>query len=245
LIENVENTGLAAALNQGFAVAAQAGCEWAIAFDQDSTPETGFASALLCTAAANPLTSAVTGANWHDETRPDRPSRHVRRNRRFPLFFERVAAMQDLANITCVITSGTLFHVPTVRALGGFDEALFLDLVDTGMCLRVRAAGHAIRVSAAARLTHRRGAKRPVRFAGRIWWPAFMPEMRLFYLFRNRVRLIGRHGLRFPHWMFYELVYAAKLVADILFLEDRKTAKLSACLRGTWHGMLGRAGKMT
>jgi hypothetical protein len=33
-----------------------------------------------------------------------------------------------------------------------------------------------------------------------------------------------------------------KILAEILFLEDAKLAKLSGCVRGAWHGVTGRSG---
>jgi rhamnosyltransferase len=260
------NVGLASALNRGFAILAESGFDWVIAFDQDSTPEPGLATALLATAGGqlsgvppslsklwrtrkpdphgNTKPAAVVGANWRDEGRPGFPSRHLRRHPRFPLFFQRQIAPRDLDAVTCVITSGSLFQLPTWRALGGFDQGLFLDLVDTDYCLRARRAGHEVRVAAHARLLHRRGAKRAVRFLGRTWWPAFIPPLRLRYLFRNRILLLRRHGWAVPHWVVFEMFYVAKIILEILFLEDQKLAKLAACLRGTWDGLLGRTGRI-
>lgn len=242
LITSRENVGLGAALNRAFSTLSERGFTWAIAFDQDSTPEPGFRRALLATAGAS---AAVVGANWRDEARPDAPARHLRAHRWIPGAFQRPAATgRDLAGVTCVITSGSLFHLPTWRELGGFDESLFLDLVDTDYCLRARSAGHAVRVSAAAQLLHRRGAKRPVRFLGRVWWPAFMPPLRLRYLFRNRIRLFAHHGLRAPHWVAFEFIHATKILAEIALLEDQKAAKIAACARGTLDGLAGRSGRL-
>jgi rhamnosyltransferase len=235
LIENSENRGLGAALNQAIA-ALGPGAEWAIAFDQDSIPQPGFVRALWQTATEAGNRVAAVGANWRDEARPNFAARHLRRQTIVPLFYERVEARQDLSRVTCVITSGTLFHLPTVRQLGGFAEGLFLDLVDTEFCLRARARGYEVRVATSARLQHRRGAKRPKKFGGLTFWPAFQPASRLQLLFRNRMWLVRRYAWSFPHWGLFELIYTTKILAEIIFLEDEKWAKLSACLRGTWQG---------
>jgi rhamnosyltransferase len=240
-IPNPTNRGLAAALNHGFRLLAARGLTAAIAFDQDSTPAPGFSAALLATMSAVPR-PAVVGANWQDEATPAKPSRHLRPHAVFPVAFERVVAGRDLNAVTCVIASGSLYDLGLWDQLGGFDERLFLDLVDTEYCLRARAAGHLIAVAAAARLAHRRGAKKSVRRFGRTWTPAFMPPVRLHYLFRNRMRLLARHGIQVPHWTAFELVYAVKILAEILFLEDAKLAKLSGCMRGAWNGVTGRSG---
>jgi rhamnosyltransferase len=143
-----------------------------------------------------------------------------------------------------VITSGSFFSLATWRKLGGFDESLFLDLVDFDYCLRAGAAGHNVAVASDARLAHRRGDKQPVRLFGRTWWPAFMPPLRLHYLFRNRVRLIARHGCHAPHWVVFEFVYVVKILGEILLLEDNKLRKLTACFRGVRDGLLGRSGRL-
>ncbi len=233
------NLGLGAALNAAFAELAATGHAAAIAFDQDSEPAPGCATALAALHAAAPRCAAV-GANWEDAGRPGCQSRHLCPHPFLPGFFARPAATRDLTDVLCVIASGTRFDLGIWRALGGFDAGLRLDLVDTDYCLRAQTAGYGIAVASGARLLHRRGAKRPVRRACRTWWPAFMPPARLRLLHHNRMRLLRRHGARFPAWTAFELVYAAKVAAEILLLEDNKAAKLGACLCGTWNGLLGR-----
>jgi rhamnosyltransferase len=243
-IANPGNLGLAAALNQGFCAHVERGLQWAIAFDQDSMPAEGFGRTIT-TAALRPPRAAVTGANWIDEAHPERAPLHLRRGASFPMFFQRTAAEHDLDDVTCVISSGSLFDLTTWGELAGFDQDLFLDLVDTDYCVRAARLGRCIRVAAAARLRHRRGAKRAVHFAGRTFFPAFMPPLRLQYLFRNRVRLLSRHAEFAPHLLSFELVYAAKILAEITVLEDQKLAKLAGCARGIWDGITGRKGRIS
>lgn len=240
LIANPANLGLGRALNQGCQALHETGCTWVIAFDQDSAPQSGLASALLATAATSGPATAVVGANWIDLGRPGHASRHLVAAPPFGCSFRRVAATKDLTDVLCVITSGSLFSLKAWHELQGFDETLFLDLVDTDFCLRARRTGWTVAVSALARLDHRRGDKRPVRFLGRTCFPSFMSPFRLHGLARNRLLLFRRHGGGDPAWMLYEMVYAAKLLGDILFLEDRKFAKLAACCRGSWAGLVQR-----
>ena len=240
LITNSGNPGLGRALNQGFGVLHAAGHPWVIAFDQDSTPHPGLADALLATATAGARPVAVAGANWQDTNRPGFASRHLCAAAPFGCGFHRLIADRDVTDVVCVITSGSLFSTKAWHELGGFDEMLFLDLVDTDFCLRARRAGWVIAVSAAAGLDHQRGAKQPVRFLGRTYFPSFISPSRLRGLWCNQLRLLRRHGWRERAWVAYEMVYAAKLIADIVLLEDQKAAKLAACVRGTWHGLVGR-----
>jgi len=39
--------------------------------------------------------------------------------------------------VTMLVTSGSMIELATWQALGGFDEGLFIDYIDTDYCLRV------------------------------------------------------------------------------------------------------------
>lgn len=233
------NRGIGAALNAAFAELAAAGFAAALAFDQDSVPAPDLAAALAAVHTTLPRCAAV-GANWTDAARPDEPSRHLQRHPTWRSAFTRTVAERDLTGVLCVITSGTLFDLRAWRSLGGFAEDLQLDLVDSEYCLRARAAGFEIAVAAAAKLAHRRGAKRAVRRFGRTWWPAFMPPARVRLLFHNRLLVLRNLGRRYPPWAAFECAFALKIIAEICLLEDQTAAKLAACARGTWEGLLGR-----
>jgi len=241
LISNHDNPGIGKALNQGCRALLAAGHQWGIAFDQDSKPCPGFIDALKATLSRTSAQKiGIVGANWRDVTHPEKPSRFLAPGSVFGVDFRRLTASHDLTDIFCVITSGSLFSLDAWRDLGGFDEDLFLDLVDTDYCLRARQAGWAIAVSSNARIDHRRGAKRPVHLFGRAYFPSFMPPFRLHNLARNRLLLFSRHGRQAPAWVCYELAYAAKLLTDILLFEDNKREKLLAFARGTWEGLTHR-----
>jgi rhamnosyltransferase len=241
LLSLSDNPGIGAALNLAFATLATEGHSRAVAYDQDSTPASGFAAALAATATAHPH-AAVIGANWTDPRRPGRPALFLRPAPPLGLGFRRVPATRDLEGLLCVITSGSLFDLGVWRELDGFDASLFLDLVDTDYCLRARRAGHDIAASAAAGLQHHRGEKRVVRLLGRDFHPAHTPPFRLRCLTRNRLLLFRRHRLRPFAWVLYECGYGAKLLADALLFERSKGQRLAAMSRGALDGLLGRSG---
>lgn len=236
-----DNPGIGAALNHAFSALTTEGHDVAVAYDQDSSPAPGFSAALSATAAAIPG-AAVIGANWTDPRHPGRPARFLRPSLPFGLCFSRTPAICDLSGLLCVITSGSRFDLRIWTTLGGFDEGLFLDLVDTDFCLRARAAGHVIAASAAARLEHHRGEKETVRLLGYDFHPAFTPPFRLRCLSRNRILIFRRRRLRPLAWTLYDTLYGVKLAADALLLEDQKLARIGAMLRGTWDGLRNRAG---
>ena len=219
------NTGVAGGLNAAFDQFHTAGHEWAIAFDQDSLPEPGFAAALRHHAKSTGC--RIVGADWYDQINPSRHARHLQPLPWLPLLFRRrVVPQSGLASVTFAITSGCLFDLELWHRLGGFDPTFPLDYVDIDFCLRARRAGARVGIAGYALLAHNRGAKRPVRRFGRTWWPANIPPARLEQLVTQQLRLIGRHGWRLPHWSLYEACLFAKLCFDAALLEPDSATKI-------------------
>lgn len=240
------NIGLGTAFNRGFARLAELGATWICTFDQDSMPQSGFAAELLGTASrqlVDGMSVAAVGANWRDAVRM-RMARHLVRHPYVPLAFRRVEALTDLASVDFVISSGCLTRLEAWRQLGGFDETLFIDLVDADFCLRAKRAGWTIAVSASSILQHHRGSKRAVQRFGRTWWPSCMPPKRLRYLFRNRVRLLLRHGRATPHWAIYEMTHSLKVLIEDVLLTSGRWTRLRAIIAGLCDAAHGRQGRL-
>ena len=219
------NGGVAGGLNAAFAQLRATGHRSAIAFDQDSRPEPGFADALQRHAAATGC--RIVGADWYDKANPAHHALHLQPRPWLPFFFRRRAVSPSgLDSVTFAITSGTLFDLELWQQLGGFDPLFPLDYVDIDFCLRARRLGAPVGIAAGALLAHSRGNKRPVRRFGRTWWPAHIPPARLEHLACQQLRLLGRHGWHFPHWAFYEACLLAKLCFDAALLEPGAATKI-------------------
>ncbi len=238
VIENPQNRGVAAALNQGCAFARKRGYRWALTLDQDSTPEEGMVRALL--GAADEVETAVVSPAVYDEAFPEREPTWVVRHPAIPFLFRRIPCTGPvLADVTLTITSGSLTNLRLWEALGGFREELFIDYVDTDYCLRARRAGYRVAVSCDARLRHRLGDRREYRPAGFKFRPWFHAPFRRYFQGRNRILLWRRYALRFPHWWTFDLCAGLLDLFRILLYEDRKGEKIRALLRGTWDGLRG------
>jgi rhamnosyltransferase len=244
VLANAENRGLGKALNQGMSWSEAAGSEWAVTFDQDSMPQPGMVAALLATAQSVPNRDrvAMVGANTYDE-RTGAGGHWLRPKRRG--FRLAACSNVDLDDVTFVITSGILTRVRAWRELGGFDEGLFIDYLDHDLCLKARMAGLSACVSAGARLAHNFGASREVVVAGRKLRPTFHSAGRHYYMARNRVLMWRRYAWRYPHWWLFDLCFGLLNTFRVIVAEDQRWGKLSAILRGTFHGLLGRSGPMT
>ncbi len=243
-----ENRGLASALNVGLDRACEQGFAWAVTFDQDSTPQPGMVAALWATRLryANPERVAVVGPRLSEERVNHQDHRWVVRHERWSWLFRRVPCEdRDLAGVAFVITSGALTDLRIYRETGRMDEGLFIDYIDHEYCLRARRAGYETLVSAEAWLVHNFGAQREYRVAGRVIRPTFHSALRLRYIARNRWAVWRRHARAFPFWAAFDAVSALHVFIRVMIFEDCRWKKFCAMARGTWDGMLGRAGKIS
>ncbi len=122
-----ENKGLSVRLNEGANYAIKDGYDWVITMDQDSFfLDESFKKYLNCfTQFQNKETVAMFGTSNF---------RTLINSSEQCLWLE----VQDL------MTSGTLFNLSLFEAIGNFDEALFIDLVDNEYCIRTILAGYRI-----------------------------------------------------------------------------------------------------
>ncbi len=233
------NVGVATALNRGMAWAAEQGAAWVVTMDQDSRPEPGMVAALresadgavgMALVAPRILESALGG-----DYRWLKPGWGFR--------FRRMRCEgTDLSDVSMAITSGALTSVEAWRRLGGFDEALFVDFVDTDFCLRARRAGWRLRVCAAAKLRHHLGQRERRSLAGVVMHPTHHSAVRHYFVARNRVRMVARHGWRTAHWLSFEIVFTGVWIVRTLAFESDRARKLLGMLLGTWDGLRGRFG---
>jgi rhamnosyltransferase len=239
-----ENRGVAAALTIGVRRALGLGNRWVVTFDQDSKPQPGMVAALWASHLRQPR-AAIIGPCIVESSAGHSGYRWVRRNPRWGCLFQRVpCAGEDLPEVTMMVTSGSMMELDTWAAVGGFDDGLFIDYVDIDYCLKVVASGRTIAVSAAAKLDHRLGARQSGRLLGRDFRPTHHAAFRHYYMSRNRIRMWWRHGWRAPHWLAFDVSFAAYNLIRVLVWEPGKRQKMGAMIRGTLDGLMGRSGPL-
>lgn len=245
LLELGDNLGLAAALNRGFDRAAELGFHTVISYDQDSLPAPGMVKELLRVMSeyGDRDRVAAVGPAIVDRNAPVESYRWLRANPAFPPLFQRVASNGEYRDdVTFIITSGALMPLAVFRAIGPFDEDLFIDYIDHEYCLRARAHGYRVLVSGRAQLLHSLGVKRELRIGRYTVRPTFHAADRLYYIFRNRIPLLKRYGLREFHWLAFDLVATGYNLLRVALFEDDRLRKLRAVIAGTTDGLLGRTG---
>jgi rhamnosyltransferase len=226
LIENAENLGVGAALNQGLAQAAQWNCDWLLTLDQDSRWYPDMVQTLTRVAASCMPKPAVIGGN-HLDPRTGRT--------------KAPAAEVGFLEQKTVITSGSLVEVRAAQAVGGFRADYFIDQLDHEFCLRVRAHGGRVVISRKPVMAHSVGED------GGAWLPLVgrLPShapLRKYYVARNSLVTIGKYWRNEPGWC---LRRALRLLLGLLLmitLERQRLSKARAFVAGLVDAMVGRMG---
>lgn len=228
------NLGLAAAYNLAARWAAEAGATHLLLLDQDSVPAPDMVDALADAMRAAPAPVAAAGALWHDRA-TGRAGRFVRIGR-FRLRRHRPPP-GTVIETDFLMSSGSLVTLAALAATGPFDEALFIDHVDTDWCLRARAAGWALLGVAAARLEHGLGDGPLPGGVGRLLpgLTLYEPE-RHYYLVRNSLALWRRPYVPWPLAL-SDLRRTTALVMAHLLLAPARGERLRAVWRGLRDGI--------
>lgn len=239
LIENTSNLGLPAALNKGTRQAMELApeCRYLLFLDQDTEPAAGAVAELLhgykrlVEQGRNP---GCVGPRLVDATSEMEHGFHQisgwRWVRRFPADTD---AVVECANLNC---SGTLQSVELFARLGGLDESLFMDHLDTEWAFRTLAAGFGVYGLPAAVFRHRMG-----QATWRIWlfgwriWPYRTPR-RHFFLFRNAVWLMRRDYVP-GVWKFWAALKLCVTALVHLLMDSQRWPQLASMVSGIRAGL--------
>lgn len=226
------NRGIAAAINVGLASLGGSSAAAVLTLDQDSAVDSAYVAALTEAwtrglGAGLPLGALGAGVVDLGTTRL--------RYRTGPL-------AAGLERTDEVLQSGTLWSLDALRELGGFDESLVIDGVDTEMCLRLAEHGRIVAVAPGVVMRHSLGAAEPVRLLGREALATGHAPSRRYYVTRNRLRLLPRHLRVDP---VAGLVAARRLTVNAalgLVRDGRPGATLAATAAGARDAALARTG---
>jgi rhamnosyltransferase len=234
-----ENLGIGAALNRGVAAAREARPDLlaVISFDQDSLPAAGllkrYRSAIEGAEAAGHAVGSVSPAVVGGRTARSRAQSAV--------------YMRTLEPIQ----SGLLVPVALLDDLGGFDEGLFIDGVDTDFHWRLVGRGYVAITAGGTELQHELGSRSSARFLGRPIAVRGRPlvimqsaPFRYYYLARNRVLLLRRYLRHHPVPMIRGLVLDIRHVVVIAVLGSSKRERVGYAVKGIRDGLAGITGRL-
>lgn len=222
LLENGENLGVAAALNTLCRHAKADGFSHILTLDQDSVCGNGMLK-ILCLYAENENVGIVAP----NECNEGEDKQDLRAGEQYR-----------------VITSGSLTSLSAWEKVGGFDEAMFIDLVDHDFCAALRKNGYKIIQASDAILYHRLGESTEIRFFVKFF--GFLPirafktplythnhsPLRTYYYARNTVYFMRKYKDTNAIDIKAERRVFLRWIVLKLGFEKQKILKLRAILRG-------------
>lgn len=235
------NLGVGAALNLARERALDGAYDFLLTFDQDSLPPAEYVTSLLdvwSRAGDAARGWAALGPAIRDEaTGRALPVRRVDPQLHLVVSADPLSSQQTVA-VDHVITSGCLYPVAALSAVGPFKEDWFVDLVDTEWCWRARHLGWSVQQTGAVVLQHTIG-KAGVKVLGR--QVLAHPPQRIYFQVRNTLWLLRSPSV--PRGWRRKLLapLARKLLLQPL-LPGQRLARLLAVVRGGVHGLLRRPG---
>lgn len=231
-IENRENLGVAAALNQGIGGAIERGFAWILTMDQDSRalPELLTLAQQAYFEFSSPEKIGVIGADY------DGPF-HFKKVQRYPA----VGAYREMPT---VITSGSLVSASVFQTIGPFRDDFFIDSVDDEYCLRLRREGYAVIESTGFGIAHKIGQPKIVRLLGKPRSTSNHSPVRRYYMARNRLVLSLRYLFQDTMWSLFLLKSVLRETFFVILFEEQKLAKLKATFLGIRDAVFGRMGKL-
>ncbi|MDE3066957.1 MAG: glycosyltransferase family 2 protein [Verrucomicrobiota bacterium] len=231
LRRNGSNLGIATALNMGIRRALSFGRPWIATFDQDSAISENYFEGLFqayetCPASRN-VGMIVPGGWGEPRARAGKPQ----------------PARGAWSFVRGAVNSGSLIKAEVFSTAGSFDDALFIDYVDTDFCLRLQKCGFKILSAAGVFLEHELGEKQTCRGPGFQISFRVHTAWRYYYIVRNRLVLYRRHLAVSPLWVLRDAAWLVLELGRILCLEKGRKSKLPAAFRGLCDGLRGRTGR--
>lgn len=130
------------------------------------------------------------------------------------------------------IASASMINIKAWRAVGGFDERMFIDLVDTDFCLRLRRVGYKIIELTTVVLNHNLGTPMKKRILFKTFTTTNHSAFRKYYRVRNNI-YIARKGLSSPLKALYHIWV---ILWETIFVEPQKKEKMKSIFRGVLDG---------
>ncbi len=231
LIRNGENLGVGAALNQGFAAAAQRDFQWVLCLDQDSVLFPDLLS-ILCEAYSAYRGDAPIGIVSSYYGIPPMPGVE-------PQFDEKL-----YSEVLTAITSGSLVSVKAFDRAGNFREDFFIDSVDHEFCFRLLERGYRVLLTRKQGMQHSFGAPASKKFLWKRPATSNHSAVRRYYMSRNRLLVFREYASRHPAWVQEMRRSHLRDVIRWCLVEDDRLRKIYATLLGTFHALRGRTGKL-
>ncbi|MDD2358072.1 MAG: glycosyltransferase family 2 protein [Thiovulaceae bacterium] len=207
-IDNNGNQGIAQALNLGARLAIEDGASWLLTMDQDSQFNENNLDTMI---------EEIKDCSLEDNIVLLSPMHLQKEIDNYKMYYDYIT-----------MTSGNLIKLKVLQQLGGFEEKLFIDCVDTDYCLRIKQYGFKIKRFKNILLEHELGQKQTNRY----FTFAQHNYIRSYYMMRNRLYLWNKYSDVYSDYIRYEKLITIKAIIKIILLESDKLKKLKMIYRG-------------
>ena len=213
-IGNADNMGIAKALNQIVEKADELGAKWVLTLDQDTVckPDIIEQYDRLCRRATDKV--AIITSKYED--------RSVKVD-----FGLTAPYVKD----SFCITSGAFNNIRCIKAVGGFDEKLFIDMVDYDICYALTRSGYKIIRMNYVGFLHEVGRSVTKRFFGKDIIIFNHSPLRKYYWARNSIYLKRKYKLGLSA----DKRVINRIIQTVLYETD-KVSKLKSMLKGIIDG---------
>lgn len=212
-----DNEGLAYAYNQCCLKAVLEEIAFLALFDQDSTPNANNIALLqnyICENASENV--AIYGPEIFKKG-------------------EKIFVSDQIEEVSLMVSSGSFINLNVYKQTNGFDEKLFIDMVDTDYCLTVRELGFKIVKVGKSFMIHNIGI--PKRF---LWKEVNQhTALRMYYMTRNTLYCKQKHGEKVNI-----LFYILDRMRHVLVYEDDKLDKCRMIIKGYRDFINNKFGKL-
>ncbi len=143
--------------------------------------------------------------------------------------------------VNLALTSGNIIHCKTIKKIGGFDEALFIDWVDQDLCYRLLENNFKIVRLNNIRIIHNLGEKATRKILGYTLHYMTHSDIRYYYMVRNKFYVLHKNKVSYMKriiFMFGTFFMALK----VLMIEKNKKGKINYIIRGYMDYLRGNMG---
>nr|WP_255584927.1 glycosyltransferase [Leclercia sp. EC_58] len=214
---NLNNVGIASALNKGCLSAIEDGFEWVMTMDQDSSfPE-----------------HEITKFIYEFEAT-------IKQHNNIAIVAPRTSELQPHGFVEKVITSGNIVNLQAYNYVGGFDDELFIDEVDHDFCFKLIKANYNIYLLSDVRMAHSLGNSKIHSFIfGHKLHVMHHNPVRKYYIIRNRLVVKKRH----PEYTRRYIKDNIYLLICIMLFESDKWQKIINTVKGYFDYKKNKLGK--
>lgn len=213
-LAQLENKGVAKALNIGATLALTDKYEWLLTMDQDSCFQKNQVKKMIQYIEENDCKKVGLITPWHViNTGIEKPKEEID----YPLE---------------VMTSGNMINLKSYKKVGGYKDEYFIDDIDIEYCMNLNIHGYKVVRLNYVELKHDLGDIKVKHLLGRNFVCSNHNALRRYYMVRNTFYLCNDYNSHFPEYCYFLKRGLRGQLQNIILFEKNKYKKIRNMIRG-------------